>query len=105
MQTFQKYNYDKPSDCHSFEINNVDLAIVNGIRRVILTDIPIPGIIGEKLNNDDPTVDIIINNGALHNEIIIHRIGLIPICLKEEEIDNYEDNSIQIELNVLVSGK
>lgn len=100
MPTFQNYNYDEPSGCYSFEINNIDIAIINGIRRVILTDIPIPGIIGEKLENDDPSVDILINNGALHNEIIIHRIGLIPICLKEEEIEDYKDNSIQIELNV-----
>jgi DNA-directed RNA polymerase subunit L len=100
MPTFQNYSYDELSSCHTFNINNIDLAIINGIRRVILTDIPIPGIIGEKLENDDPSVDIVINNGALHNEIIIHRIGLIPICLKEDEIDNYEDNSIQIELNV-----
>jgi DNA-directed RNA polymerase subunit L len=100
MLKFQNYTYDNLSTCHSFEINNIDLAIINGIRRVILTDIPIPGIIGEKLDNDDPSVDIVINNGALHNEIIIHRIGLIPICLKEEEIETYEDNSIQIELNV-----
>ena len=100
MPTFQNYSYDEPSGCSSFEINNIDLAIINGIRRVILTDIPIAGIIGEKLENDDPTVDILINNGALHNEIIIHRIGLIPICLKEEEIDDYKDDSICIELNV-----
>ena len=93
MLTFENHSYDVPSDSHSFQINNIDLAIINGVRRVILTDIPVPGIIGEKLDNDDPSVDIIINNGALHNEIIIHRIGLIPICLKEEEIDNYEDNS------------
>ena len=100
MPKFQNYSYNEPSNCHSFDINNIDLAIINGIRRVILTDIPIPGIIGEKLDNDDPSVDILINNGALHNEIIIHRIGLLPICLKEDEIEDYVDNSIQIELNV-----
>ena len=100
MTAFQNYNYDVLSDCHTFEINNIDLAVVNGIRRIILTDIPIPGIIGEKLESDDPTVDVLVNNGALHNEIIIHRIGLIPICLQEDEIEQYEDNSIQIELNV-----
>jgi DNA-directed RNA polymerase subunit L len=100
MPKFQNYSYNEPSNCYSFDINNIDLAIINGIRRVILTDIPIPGIIGEKLDNDDPSVDIIINNGALHNEIIIHRIGLIPICLNEDEIEDYVDNSIMIELNV-----
>lgn len=99
---FEKYTFDikDPSNNHSFEIHDVDLAIVNGLRRTILTDIPIPGIIGEKLDKEEPTVTIINNTGALHNEFIIHRIGLIPICLTEEEIESYEDNSLVIELNV-----
>ena len=103
---FENYTFDikDPTNKHSFEINNIDLAIVNGLRRTILTDIPIPGVIGEKLDKDEPTVNIIINTGALHNEFIIHRIGLIPICLTEEEIEIYEDNSLKIELNVNNDG-
>ena len=52
---FKNYYYDikDPSDKHSFEVYDVDLAIINGIRRIILTDIPIPGIIGE----EEPTVE------------------------------------------------
>lgn len=96
---FRNYKFDSKdaSGKHSFEIHDVDIAIVNGIRRTILTDIPIPGIIGE----EEPTVEIIKNNGPLHNEIIGHRIGLIPICLTEDEIEEYEDNDIELELNVL----
>lgn len=96
---FRNYAYDPKdaTDRHSFEIHDVDVAILNGIRRTILTDIPIPGIIGE----EEPTVEIIKNTGPLHNEIIAHRIGLIPICFTEDEIENFEDNSIEIELNVL----
>ncbi len=103
---FENYTFDikDPTNKHSFEINNIDLAIVNGLRRTILTDIPIPGVIGEKLDKDDPTVNIITNTGALHNEFIIHRIGLIPICLTEEEIEIYDDNSLKIELNVNNDG-
>lgn len=99
---FRNYSYDpeNPSDKHSFEIHDVDIAIINGIRRTILTDIPIPGIIGE----DQPTVQIIKNNGPLHNEIIAHRIGLLPICLSEDEIENYEDGSLELELNVVNEG-
>jgi len=95
---FRNYSYNPKdrTDRHTFEIHDVDISIINGIRRVILTDIPIPGIIGE----DDPTVQIIKSNGPLHNEILAHRIGLIPVCLTEEEIENYEDNSINIELNL-----
>ena len=103
---FKNYSYDAkdPSNCHTFEIHNMDLAIVNGIRRTILTDISIPGIIGETIENEESTVNIIENTGALHNEIMTHRIGLIPICLKEDEVENYEDGSIKIELNVKNEG-
>tara|TARA_B000000437_G_scaffold210980_1_gene181404 strand:+ start:4285 stop:5349 length:1065 start_codon:yes stop_codon:yes gene_type:complete len=95
---FNNYKFDDkdPTGRHSFEIYDIDLAIVNSIRRSILSDIEIPGIIGE----EEPTVQIIKSNGPLHNEILIHRIGLIPICLKESEIDNYIDNSIELELNI-----
>jgi DNA-directed RNA polymerase subunit L len=102
---FRNYSHDPkdPSNCHTFEIHNIDLAIVNGIRRIILTDVHIPGVIGETIGTDEPTVNIIENTGALHNEIITHRIGLIPICLSENEIEFY-DNSIRLELNIKNEG-
>lgn len=99
---FKNYSYDSnlATNKHSFEIHNIDVSIVNGIRRTILTDIPIPGIIGE----DSSTVEIIKNNGPLHNEILSHRIGLIPICLSEDDIENYENMSLVLELNVINTG-
>jgi len=95
---FKKYLFDPkdPTNRHSFEIYDIDLSIINSIRRCILSEISIPGMIGE----NDVTIDIIKSNGPLHNEYLIHRIGFIPICLKESEIDTYEDNSIILELNV-----
>lgn len=100
---FHNYEFNKASNKHTFEIHDVEVSIVNGIRRVILTDIPIPGIIGED-SVTTPTIQIKKNNGPLHNEIIAHRIGLIPICLTEDMIESYEDNSITLELNVTNSS-
>ncbi len=99
---FRNYNHDSndPSGKHSFEIHDIDISIINGIRRTILTDIPIPGMIGE----EQPTIEILKNNGPLHNEILSHRIGLLPICMTEDEIESYEDNSVQLELYVLNEG-
>ena len=99
---FRSYNHDPkdPSGKHTFECHNVDISIVNGMRRVILTDIPIPGIIG----NDDKSVQIVISKSSLHNEIISHRIGLLPICMTEDEIEAYEDSTLEIELNVRNEG-
>ena len=95
---FKKYLFDPkdPTNRHSFEIYDIDLSIINSIRRIILSEISIPGMIGEK----DTTINIIKSNGPLHNEYLTHRIGMIPVCLKEAEIDTYEDNSIILELNV-----
>ena len=49
----------------------MDLGIVNALRRTIMTDIPIPGFMGEGAtqgDDDDITIDIHENNGPLHNE-------------------------------------
>ena len=94
---FEKYSYDEKAEKHSFDINNVDLSIINGIRRTILTDIPVVGFIGE----EDTTIEILFNNGPLHNEFLIHRIGLIPLNLSEEETENYTDNDLEFELNII----
>ena len=64
----------------SFEIVNADLAIVNGVRRAIMTLIPVIGFSAE-------TVDIRTNTGPLHNEIISHRIAMIPLHLTASEND------------------
>ena len=90
------YKSEDPSNKHTFEIHDVDISFINGIRRIILTDIPTCGMVGEI----EPTIEIIKNTGPLHNEIMSNRIGLVPVCLTEDEIENYEDGSIELELNV-----
>jgi len=97
---FKKYLFDPkdPTNRYSFEIYDIDLSIINSLRRIIISEINIPGIIGD--NDKEKSIEIIKSNGPLHNEYLMHRIGLLPICLKELEIDTYEDNSIIFELNV-----
>lgn len=94
---FKNYRFDKkdPSQCHSFEMHGVDLAVVNGIRRTILTDVEVVGFSGE----EDPSVEIITNTGRLHNEIMMHRFGLIPVHVSEIDTDSFMDGQIVAELN------
>lgn len=93
---FRNYSHDvkSPTGRHVFEIHGVDVSIINGLRRTILTDIPVVGFSGE----DEPTVDIHENNGPLHNEIISHRIGLIPIHFSEEETEAFTADDWRFEL-------
>ena len=62
--------------------HGLDKTIINSIRRVLLTDIPTFGFRTE----DEMPKDIIIslNNTALHNEYIAHRISLIPLYMNPE---------------------
>jgi DNA-directed RNA polymerase subunit L len=90
------YNYNKISDKHTFVLNDVDLGIINSIRRIILSEIPVVGFYGE----DEPTIKIFNNTGPLHNEFMIHRIGLIPLNISEEITEDYEDGDYEFYLNV-----
>lgn len=63
----------------SFDIINVLLPYVNGIRRTILSDIDVVGIKG--FPHDDCDIKIHENNTNLNNEIIKHRLSCIPIHL------------------------
>ncbi len=89
------YKYDNIADKHSFIIDNVDLGLVNSIRRVILSEIPVVAFYGE----EHPTINILFNNTPLHNEFMIHRIGLIPLHIKEDIVEKYEDDDYTFELN------
>ena len=74
----------------TFEIKDVDLSIVNCIRRVVLSDIPNVAIRFDPYNETDHDVHISVNTGPLHNEIISHRMSLIPICLSANEIRTFQ---------------
>jgi len=97
---FKNYIYDPKSQKNSFDIQNMDLSIINSIRRVILTEIPVVGFYGE----DEPSVEIHKNTGPLHNEFMKHRIGLIPINVTEKITDDYIDNDYSFELNIVNDG-
>ena len=75
------FHYNEKTNRISFTMKDVDLSILNGIRRVLLMDIPILGFIG---NGIDSTVNIIKNTTVLNNEIIANRIALIPLDITEE---------------------
>lgn len=96
---FRNYQFNPadPAKRHVFEIHGADVSIINGIRRVVLTDIPTIGFMGE----EDSSIDIAVNTGRLHNELITHRLGLIPIHLSEEETEAYQDDEITIQIHAV----
>jgi DNA-directed RNA polymerase subunit L len=74
----------------TFTISNVDVSYVNGIRRTILSDIPI--VVFKTTPYEENKANIITNTSRLNNEIVKQRLSCIPICitnLEEFPIKNY----------------
>ena len=81
-----------------FSISNIHIGLANGIRRILISDIPTMAI-------DFAT--IISNTGCLHDNMIAQRIGLIPFVSKNATKFNYywdnKDNKlseVKYQLNV-----
>lgn len=97
VKMFRNYSHDPkdPSQTHTFDIHGIDVSIVNAIRRIILTDIEVVGFSGE----DEPSLEVITNTGRFHNEIILHRFGLIPLHMSEMDTDAFVKGQYTFELH------
>ena len=89
-------NVEEKNGKLSFNINNVQLPFINGIRRTILSDIDIVGIKGFPHENCD--INIIENDTILNNEIIKHRITCIPIYVLKPDKTLWKN--LKVVLNV-----
>lgn len=94
------FNSNKATKRYEFDIHNIDLSIINGIRRTILTDIPNLGFMGEEIENMESSITIHKNNGPLHNEFMKHRIGLIPIFFTEEEVETFNEGDYEFTCDI-----
>jgi DNA-directed RNA polymerase alpha subunit len=72
-------------DTMTFTLTGVDTSYANGIRRVILSEIPI--VVFKTTPHEENKSNILINTSRLNNEIIKQRLSCIPICIKDLEID------------------
>lgn len=61
-----------------FTIESINVSYVNGIRRIILSEIPVNAFITEKY--EENKCNILKNTSRFHNEIIKQRLSCIPIC-------------------------
>ena len=62
--------------------NNILTSLVNGLRRVIITDIPTISFDVESLSGfDNPNLQILENKSKYHNDYLAHRISLLPVSI------------------------
>jgi DNA-directed RNA polymerase subunit L len=97
--TFQNLQIKQQNEI-SFEINNVELAIVNSLRRIILSEIPNFGFLFDSNEHYTTDINVLQNDTPLHNEFIQHRISLIPINVSDHELDNLNIDDYTFEIKV-----
>lgn len=74
----RQYNYQAEITIH---LNNVQPALANSLRRVMLSEIP--NVAFDQTSHDDVNknhIKIGKNTSAIHNEFLAHRVALVPIC-------------------------
>jgi DNA-directed RNA polymerase alpha subunit len=68
------------------DIEGVDVALVNAIRRILISEIP-------NVALDPDRINIHTNTCSLHNEILSHRLSLIPLCFESSEIESFDHDA------------
>lgn len=86
---FEK-TWDKNKTNVSFDLKNMNLSLVNAFRRTIIANVKSFGFRTEPYEKNQ--VDILKNDTSFNNQIMCHRIGMIPIHITDEtfNIEDYE---------------
>jgi DNA-directed RNA polymerase II subunit RPB3 len=94
-------NFNKSEkDTLKFVVTECNTSFVNSLRRIIISEIETIGFRTEEYEKSD--MKVIENNSSLHNEFLLHRLGLIPINI--ESIDSYDTSKYKFILNVQHTG-
>jgi DNA-directed RNA polymerase subunit L len=95
---FSKFNASTPFEI-SFKTKDLDLSIVNSLRRVVLAEIDNVGFFFDANDfSEDKDVKILENDSPLHNEFLQHRIALIPINVNPKELENWNKEAYKFVL-------
>ena len=87
-------NVDEKNGTLTFTLSNVNVSYANGLRRIIISDIPIIAI--ESSPYDKNNVSILVNKSRLNNELIKQRLSSIPIFISRFSNKMFYTNIIHI---------
>ena len=82
-----------------FRVSNIDVSIINSLRRIILSEIPCFVFRTFPYNKNKAAIEI--NNTRFNNEIIKQRLACIPIHIKDRSF-NFEDHQAVEDSNLFV---
>ena len=87
-------NVEEQSGILSFTLSNVNVSYANGLRRIIISEIPTISI--ESYPHDKNNVTIFTNKSRLNNELIKQRLSCVPIHIDALEDFPYTEYVLEI---------
>jgi len=87
-------NVQEQNGTLSFTLSNINVSYANGLRRVILSDIPVIAI--ESYPYEKNNVTIFTNKSRLNNELIKQRLSCIPIHIDALQDFPYEEYVLEV---------
>mmetsp|Transcript_29810 Transcript_29810/g.45701 ORF Transcript_29810/g.45701 Transcript_29810/m.45701 type:complete len:396 (-) Transcript_29810:41-1228(-) len=93
-EDFQMKVIDRPNPNELvFEMSGVDVSFANALRRILLSDIPTVAIEHVYMWN---------NTSIVHDEVLAHRIGLVPLDIDARLFDDIEGDEDPTDRNTVV---
>ena len=83
-------------DILKFDIDGVKMSLVNALRRIMISEVNTVAF--ETTDFEKSSIKITENTTQFHNEMLLHRIGLIPINIPDT--DNYNESDYTFSLNI-----
>lgn len=90
-----KDSWDKTRNFVEFDINNVHYTLTNSIRRCIISSVKSVGFRTEPAKKCQ--LNVIVNDTPIHNQMLIHRMAMIPINYKK--VESYDEDEFSYEIN------
>lgn len=100
MSIMEFQNLRSSRNVLSFDIYDVDLSVVNALRRIILAEIPTLALMYDPLVETNPDIKITMNTSPLHNEFLAHRLSLIPVYFSDREVEDFDSAKYTFKLQV-----
>jgi DNA-directed RNA polymerase subunit L len=86
------HNLEKKNNKINFKLKDIDVSVLNSIRRVILSEIPNVAFEFKPYNIENQKIIIETNTCPLHNEIIQQRLSMIPLNFTVDQINDFDED-------------
>jgi len=90
----QSRNKDERLNIMKFTISDINVSLINAVRRTILSDIPT--VVFKTSPHEENRANITVNTSRINNEILKQRLSCIPIHIKDLDM-NIQDYRLEVD--------